>query len=112
MVLGKIHVNDVKTELKPTIYETLSGSNVILNLANFDTFTMTFTRPDGTQFSKTNADGVAIFNSPGSDGVLHYITPTPSIWNQAGLWQIRVTVNNSVSGANFTTEDEPQEVLG
>ena len=44
MVLGKVHVGDIKTELKPTVYETLSGANVILNLGNFDTFTMTFTK--------------------------------------------------------------------
>jgi len=112
MTTGKISVGDVKTELKPRVIDDSTGSAVIVNLANFDTFTITFLRPDGTTFSKTNADGVAIFNPPGADGVLHYITGTPSIWDQKGLWGFRVTVNNSVSGANFTSEYEYKEVLG
>ena len=110
-MVGKIHVGDIKTELKPTVYDDSSGSAVVVNLANFDTFTMTFLRPDNTTFSKTNSDGVAIFNPPGADGVLHYITGTPSIWDQAGLWGISVTVLYSISGASFTSEYEYKEVL-
>jgi len=112
MVVGKIHVGDVKTELKPRVIDDSTGTAVIVNLANYDTFTITFLRPDGTTFTKTGSDGVAIFNPPGADGVLHYITPSPSIWDQKGLWGFSVTVNNSISGANFSTEYEYKEVLG
>ncbi len=108
MVVGKIHVGDVNTDLILTINETVNGVNQAFDLqaAAYSVVEIIISDPDGTETIKTGA----LVNSPGTDGKIHAINSVSALFNVGGAWTAkgRVTL---VDGSIFTSNEITFEVL-
>ena len=105
--LGLVHVGDIKTQFKITVNDTIGSTTSPLNLANFNTFSLIFTKPDGTTVTKTPV----INNPPGTDGVLLYSNTDSALIDQGGLWKVRAVCQDTVGSSKYTSNDATFEVL-
>ena len=80
MAINEIHLSDIGTTLRLTVYE---GSSA-LDISSATTKQFKFKKPDGTT---TTVD--ASFTLDGSDGNLQYIVGSGFL-DQAGTWQVQV----------------------
>lgn len=80
MAINEIHVSDIGTILRLTVYE---GSSA-LDISSATTKQFKFKKPDGIT---STID--ASFTTDGSDGNLQY-TVTSGFLDQSGTWQVQV----------------------
>lgn len=108
MVVGKVHVGDVNTDIILTVQETVSGSNIALNLSTnpYDSLKVILIDPDGNESEKS----ASLVNSPGTDGKIHHLNTSSLIFDEAGAWKAKAKVNLS-DGSVFTSNEIMFEVL-
>lgn len=82
--IGKIHVNDNRTDIIITFWQTIQDpdnpdeeKNVILTINDMQECIITITKPDGTIITRNMAQGVALF-SDGLDGKAHFLNDKTS----------------------------------
>lgn len=78
---SEIHVGDVGTSFRPTIYD---GSTVV-DLTDALTLQMIFRKPDNTTITKTATYPTG---GTGSDGVIEYVSVDGDL-DIAGLWKLQ-----------------------
>jgi hypothetical protein len=81
MSCDEIHVGDVGTSLRATIYD---GSS-IFSLSSA-TVSVVLVKPDGTKVTKAGS-----LVTDGTDGLVEYITVSGDL-DQAGIWEIQAIV--------------------
>ncbi len=108
VTLGKVHKGDKGTEFQLLVNDTaLDDTNTPVDLTGVSTMEMIFTDPDGVETTQT----ASIANSPGTDGIISYVTTTTTEIDQASFWYYRAKLTFS-SGNIFQSNDAEFEVLG
>lgn len=106
--LGKVHVGDVNTDIKIPVEDTENGSNSAYDLsANPGTYYIIIGDPDENEQTFT----ASIVNSPGTDGLIHYLNTDSTLFDEKGLWYAKPRVDLD-DGGDFTGNPIYFEVLG
>lgn len=108
MVLGKVHVGDVNTDVILTVQETVNGTNIALNLSTnpYTTLQIIISDPDNNESTFT----AALVNSPGTDGKIHYLNTIAGTFDESGAWKAKAKVTLA-DGSIFTSNEITFEVL-
>lgn len=108
MVLGKVHVGDVNTDIILTVQETVNGVNIALNLQTnpFTLLQVILSDPDSNESLHT----AALVNSPGTDGKIHYLNTSSATFDESGAWKARAKVTLA-DGSIYTSNELIFEVL-
>ena len=108
VTLGKVHEGDQGTEFQLLINDTgLDDTNSVVDLTGVSVMQMIFTDPDGTETTQT----ASIANSPGTDGIIKFVTTDTTTINASGFWYYRAKLTFT-SGNIFQSNDAEFEVLG
>jgi hypothetical protein len=109
MTLGQIRMGDLKTDIQILFQNTnVSDTNVVVDLSTCSAIKITIIDPDG--FIIINEADMSIVNSPGTDGLAHYLTnATTSLWNKPGRWRWFGTW--TTAAGTFSTNDASREIL-
>ena len=108
MVVGKVHVGDVNTDIILTVQETVSGSNIALNLQSnpYSSLKVILSDPDNNESEHT----ASLVNSPGTDGKIHYLNTNSTTFDESGAWKAKAKVTLA-DGSIFTSNEIIFEVL-
>ena len=105
--LGKVHVGDVGTEFQLLVEDTtVNNTNTPLDLSLADDFFTVFTDPSGNE----TVYDATILNPPGTDGIIKFITTSPSPWDESGFWSRRARIHYAI-GSQYDSNDIIFEVL-
>ncbi len=89
MAIGQIHVGDIATALRATIYD---NNGAIVDLSDASDLLLLYQKPD-----RSIGSWEASFYDDGTDGVIQYVTSTANDLDQAGVWNLQGKV--TISGA-------------
>jgi hypothetical protein len=107
--LGKIHVGDVNTDIQITCQNTsTSDTNSAIDFSS-DTGTYEIIVIDPDENETTNT--ASLLNSPGTDGIVHFLVASASLFDEAGIWGFKAKITFD-DGGIFTTNTIYKEVLG
>lgn len=108
VVLGKVHVGDKGTEFQLEVMDTdLTNTNTPVDLTGVSTMEIIFTDSDAVEKTVT----ASIANSPGTDGIIKYLTTDITFIDLDGFWFYRAKLTFT-SGNIFQSNDAEFEVLG
>jgi len=100
MAIDEIHVNDIGTTFRATIYEKqASGTTAVLDISGINTTTgrqFVFQQPSGSTTTQT-----ATFLTSGTDGTLVF-TSTTGFLSSSGEWRLQCVI--SVGSNTFHTD--------
>jgi len=82
MPIEEIHLNDIGTVIRVTLYD---GSSVV-DVSNASTLQLLFKKPDNTLLTKT-----AVLTGDGTDGQVQYITVAGDL-NVMGKWAVQARI--------------------
>ena len=109
--LGKIHVGDVRTELQLLVQDTsVSDVNSPLDLSLVTGMGSAIQMIISDPSDNENTYSATVLNAPGTDGIIKFITTTPSIWDEPGFWKKRASITYS-DGSHYESNDIIFEVL-
>lgn len=89
MAREEVHVGDIGTEFRALVKD----GGTVVDLTGVSTLEMFFEKPDGTVLTKT----ASLVNSPGTDGLVKYVTDSATVLDVAGTWKRQVRVKFSGS---------------
>ena len=91
---SEIHVGDIGTILRVTIYD---GTEIV-DVSNVDSKTIYLQKPTGETLTKT-----AVYYTDGTDGIIQYVTESGDL-DQAGTWQIQAKIDFGTDVFNTNIE--------
>lgn len=82
MACEEIHVNDIGTVFRGTVYEDCDAQTLV-DISTASVMVMYFQKPDGSVVTQT-----AVFSTDGTDGKMQYTTIASDL-DQAGSWKMQ-----------------------